>query len=65
MEVGDTLADDVVDRDECAVAAERGRHARRNALHSFEEWSDQIVIEVDKSHTVLDWCDEDVSLENG
>ena len=52
MEVCDALTDDVVDRDERAIAVERGGHARRDSLHSFEEWSDEITIEVDKSHTV-------------
>ena len=52
MEMCNALTDDVVDRDERAVTVERGGHASRYSLHSFEEWSDEITIEVDKSHTV-------------
>ena len=42
VEVSDALTDDVVDRHERAVAAERRRHARRDALHALEERSDEI-----------------------
>ena len=37
MKVSDALADDVVDRDERAVAIECRRHARRDTLHAFEQ----------------------------
>ncbi|MEY2416372.1 MAG: hypothetical protein QOH53_1706, partial [Ilumatobacteraceae bacterium] len=65
VEVRDALTDDVVDGNERPVAVECGGHASRDSLHSFEEWSDKIGIEVDKSHTVPKRCDKDVSLENG
>ena len=65
VEMRNALTDDVVDGNERAVAVERVGHASRDSLHSFEEWADEIKIEVDKSHTVSKRCDEDVSLENG
>ena len=65
VEVRDALTDDVVDRNERPVAVERGGHASRDPLHSFEEWADEITIEVDKSHTVTKRRDKDMSLENG
>ena len=65
MEVRDALTDDVVDGNERPVAVERVGHTSRDSLHSFEEWADEIRIEVDKSHTVPKRCDKDVSLENG
>ncbi len=65
VEVRDALTDDVVDGYERAVAVECVGHASRDSLHSFEEWADEIRIEVDKSHTVSKRRDKDVSLENG
>jgi 4-carboxymuconolactone decarboxylase len=64
MKMRDALTDDVVDRDERAVAIESGRHARRNALHACEERSDEIGIEVAKCHNVTDRCDQHMSLEH-
>jgi hypothetical protein len=65
VEVRNALTDDVVDGNERAVAVERRWHPSRDSLNSFEEWTDEIRIEVDKSHTVSKGCDKDVSLENG
>ena len=65
MKVGDALADHIVDRDERAITVESRRHARRHSLHTFEERTDEIDVEVAKSHNVTSRRDQHMSLENG
>jgi len=65
MKMGDALTDDVVDGDERSVTLECRGHPRRNPLHSFEERTDEIDVEVAKSHSMTNRRDQHMTLENG
>ena len=54
VKMSDALTDDVVERDERAIASERGRHARCNELHALEHRPDEIGIEIgERDHVSL------------
>lgn len=65
VQMRDALTDDVVERDERAIARERGRHARSNPLHALEHRTDEIAVEIGERDHVPLRHDQDVPLEHG
>src|SRR4029079_5124431 len=63
MKLRDALTDESGDGDERPMTLERRRHPRRDPLHAFEERSDEIHLEVAKSHSMTKRCDQHVTRE--